>query len=158
MRVKRTGNAFGKPYMTCWGERPPTCHHRSSESATRRSPSTASNARVRSSTMKGLQNALWSLGGVPRTTSQRQPARRLPHFSTVTRRRILMRHYEALCDFVAWRLRSARRRRGEIYYTARMQMACPEVAHSIEKSDGNCNFGHAAASSHDFNVSPMTRL
>src|SRR5271166_4712366 len=48
----------------------------------------------------------------------------------------------AVSDFVAWRLRSARWRRREINYADADGL--PEIAHTIERFDRNCDFGHAA--------------
>ena len=46
---------------------------------------------------EGLQNALWTLGGVPAAASQRQPVGGIPQSRSPTRKEDLTRRYEALC-------------------------------------------------------------
>ena len=60
-------------------------------------------------------------------------------------------------DFVAWRLRSA-------LAPARDQLrdtdadGLPEIEHSIERFERNCDSVTRRASSRDFTISPITRL
>jgi transposase len=64
----------------------------------------------------------------------------------------------ALRDFVAWSLRSARWRRREINYATRTQMACPRSRIRLSDLTAIATSVARRASSRDFKISPITRL